>query len=134
MGHKFHVVDNINHGDPEGSDYTIPGHNYMGPGTKIISNLNNEIDPVDEADFLSLKHDVDYALAEKEFDIINADLEFLANARDWESYAGGSALIAKDLLGFTDYFVGNPNYSDRDKELIKMKMDRVIKHFRDKHP
>lgn len=41
--------------------YHVPGYNYLGPGTKIGTNIINGIKPINHLDELARKHDLDYA-------------------------------------------------------------------------
>jgi len=53
--------------------FHIPFHNYAGPGTNTISNILNNVLPVDTVDSLALKHDLDYLLSKTVSDIKKAD-------------------------------------------------------------
>lgn len=107
--------------DMKGHDFTLPGHNYMGPGTKIITNLRNNLMPTDNADLLSMKHDVAYLLANDIGDIQTADRAFRSNAIDYESMIAGAALKAKNILGFDEYFLSNNKLTENQRiEISKM--------------
>lgn len=110
-------------------DLTLPGHNYLGPGTKIINNLNKGIVPTDNADKLALQHDIDYLLANDGYEIISADINYLKNVVDSEGLGAGMMLMVKDILGFTDVFLSNDNIDDNTRRIIETKRDRIIEKY-----
>lgn len=68
---EFVIKDNIVHNaviesliDREGKgeqwDLTLPGHNYLGPGTKFVTKLHNNQRPVDNTDESASEHDYAY--------------------------------------------------------------------------
>lgn len=38
----------------------LPGYNYLGPGTPVVTNIINRIKPVDRNDAVAMQHDIDY--------------------------------------------------------------------------
>ena len=48
-------------------------HNYMGPGTHIIHNVENYVLPFNKTDALALVHDINYMLASDEDEAVLAD-------------------------------------------------------------
>jgi hypothetical protein len=59
-----------------GNDFTLPGYNYLGPGTKIVHNLLNDVKPVDMLDEFAYQHDWEYFNANDTLDIQLADRKF----------------------------------------------------------
>lgn len=49
-------------------DWTLPGHNYIGPGNPTPGGF-----PVDKDDLIALRHDYEYKYASTEEDIREAD-------------------------------------------------------------
>lgn len=41
-------------------EYHLPGHNYAGPGTRVKSNIINDVKPTTALDAAALVHDVEY--------------------------------------------------------------------------
>lgn len=60
----------------ESVDFTLPGYNYLGPGTKIVSNMLKDIEPVDYLDEIAYEHDWEYFRANTVKDIETADNKF----------------------------------------------------------
>ncbi len=77
-------------------DFTLPGHNYMGPGTRVITNLIEDLKPTDYMDQVSLDHDLDYVFAETSSDIIRADIDYVNQSQGIEGVLAAAAIIAKD--------------------------------------
>lgn len=90
----------------KGVEINWPGTVYLGPGTHVINNVINKIQPVSRTDAIALVHDVDYLLASNDQDAINADNRALTMA---DNSAQGLAMqlglnTRKQL--FTDSFYG----------------------------
>lgn len=114
--------------DASSLDLTLPGHMYMGPGTKILDKLRNNILPTDRADLTSLKHDVAYTLAGDSMDVIQADVNFMLEATDSETVLAGLALLIKDFGGFTDTDYRD-DISVETKQKILNKMEELVWKF-----
>lgn len=56
---------------------TLPGFNYLGPGTPVIQQTNQGTKPTTYADYVAQMHDIDY-LTDKE--PILSDLKAIANS------------------------------------------------------
>ena len=56
-------------------DFTLPFHNYEGPGTKFVTNLYNKLEPVNNTDKLAMKHDLQYTLDPSQLGQLKADLD-----------------------------------------------------------
>ncbi len=102
-----------------GVEVNWPGTVYLGPGTHVINNVINNIQPVSRTDALALVHDVDYLLANNDQDAISADNRALAVA---DNSAQGLAMklglsIRKSL--FTSDFYGG---SFRAGQILKRKI------------
>lgn len=79
------------------SNFTFPGHKYLGPGNPL-----NNGQPVDKDDEIAAIHDRLYENAETTEDIYRADkcaiCEFLKDAKknkNWHSMIGAAGLCAK---------------------------------------
>lgn len=57
-------------------DLTLPGHNYLGPGTNILQKIIADAQPTDLADTLALRHDVAYATSTNKAQRLEADYDF----------------------------------------------------------
>lgn len=110
-------------------DFTLPGHNYLGPGTDIIGNLHRGVLPTDDADLLALNHDFEYLMANNTADIQRADIEFLANSSNAESVLSGLALSAKSLVGLDPLFLGDEQPSNFEKILLAKQKEAIVEHY-----
>lgn len=81
-------------------DFTMPFHNYKGPGTHNIENMINNLEPTDSIDDLARHHDADYVLAENYGDILDADREFITEAKGDEGIAASILLRLKNIAKF----------------------------------
>lgn len=86
------------------TDFTVPFHNYMGPGTKLTHNLIDDLLPTDYMDAISLDHDFEYLMAENKQDVLDADQRFSERATGPEGTVASLALSFKNKLpfGFVD--------------------------------
>ncbi len=107
----------------------IPSHNYMGDGTDVVTSLQNDIYPVDQADYLSLTHDWKYLLAKDQWEITTADIQFLQHARSPEAALAGSLLLAKSALGINDAFVENANLTDFQRDKLNYHYQKIVEHY-----
>lgn len=106
-------------------DLTLPGHNYLGPGTRVVTNLINDLLPTDEADFQALVHDFNYAKSNNHWaDVFKADYDFQAN--DFESAASKTLLMVKDVLEIpikADIYNMNKPELEALSQLLSMRID-----------
>jgi hypothetical protein len=85
-------MDNV----PKSSiDLTLPRHNYMGPGTDVVANVLNYVEPRDYADRLSLRHDIKYAVSKNQYERLDADLDFMNNNKEYGKVSVSDYLEAK---------------------------------------
>lgn len=74
---------------------TVPGHEYLGPGT----DLKTAKDPVDEDDKIAKEHDQLYAKAKSNLDIVDADnLAIHKFNKDWEEHGNIHSKVSGILL------------------------------------
>lgn len=128
--HQGHLTEIEKDYDPA-LDFTVPGHNYLGPGTNIIKNLREQIQPTDDADLNALYHDVAYATSKNQKDIISADKAFVKNHNfDPESTLAKLALAAKNIIGVgpkaKDYHLDSVDY-DMIADYMSMILHRADK-------
>lgn len=116
-----------------GFDLTLPGHNYLGPGTDIINNLHEGVAPTDDADLLAMQHDYDYLNITTESDIIRADNNFLSNAGDTESVLSGALLALKTVLNLNDIFLGPDKIPLTEKLLLGKQKQEIEKSYANEH-
>jgi len=57
--------------------YHFPGYNYLGPGTRFITNLVNDVKPINAIDKIAMYHDLEYVLGNYDKSDINAMRESL---------------------------------------------------------
>lgn len=130
-GYKF---DNIMgklqlpHSNPQ-TDHTLPGFNYLGPGTHLCDVLG--IPPIDKADQLALRHDMAYNNSKSKQDRLNADLDFIPQDVDDKDYTfiekveatvAAQALQIKAILGL-DY-TGQPHNNQLINDLYHLIQQR----------
>lgn len=120
-------------------DLTLPGHNYLGPGTKFVTNLVSGLLPTDDADYLAMHHDYQYVMAESPSDIYQADRDFLSEASDVESILSGTLLATKaglqdqalsSLLGLganPGDFQLNPKEVQQIMDLFELRKQQYLK-------
>jgi hypothetical protein len=88
----------------------MPGHNYMGPGTDVEKRIAHGHKPIDEDDYVSLLHDIDYMEADNAFDIYAADIKaFSRYPNTFHGYLGKLGMLAKMLNPFTSMFLQGHN-------------------------
>jgi hypothetical protein len=49
------------------TQFHMPGFNYMGPGTNIITNILKDVRPINETDHVALHHDLDFLRANGDY-------------------------------------------------------------------
>jgi len=116
-------------------DMTLPGHNYMGPGTKFLSNIHNKTLPVDEADYLSMMHDYAYTKAKNQEDLIEADMKFQENAKDLESNIAAKILrIKAGLTALNPHDTANDNQQLNAGQIKQLdrEMSEIIKTYNER--
>jgi len=68
-------------GEQQNTELHYPGTNYLGPGTKVMTNLFNGVRPVSYIDSLAQQHDIDYlSSVGSNFSAIMADLKAIKNS------------------------------------------------------
>lgn len=58
-GNHFHDI--INNSVEDTTEFHLPGHNYLGPGTHVLDRIRSRVKPVDSDDYNAFLHDIDYA-------------------------------------------------------------------------
>jgi len=100
-------------------DLTMPRHNYLGPGTRVVTNLIENYMPRDVADERALEHDFLYLMAEDVSDIVRADNEFYRVGDGFETIASAGLLKAKSLLpGVDKSFLTDLNLTNDEIQYI----------------
>lgn len=87
-------------------DLTLPGYNYLGPGTKIVHNLLNDVQPVNKLDATAYEHDWDYLMAENDYDIKLADERFRTNT----IASDGLGPMSAYLIAIKQKFIDNARF------------------------
>jgi hypothetical protein len=110
------------------TDHTLPGHNYLGPGTAIVSNLINQLKPRDVADKNALIHDTAYLLAQNMQDVIQSDKDFNNNnlTLDLESILASKMLALKNLFALESNYWTSTNIDEEDRLLIVQKLNSLL--------
>lgn len=125
-------------------DLTLPNHNYEGPGTKFVTNIYNNVKPVNNTDKLAMKHDLQYTIDPTQLGQIKADLDAifsglktpLSSKLDFLSrVALELGLITKTLVTPSPVYqlyklfdsVASP--SEKDKMLIMQLYNQTSSHY-----
>lgn len=109
----------------QGLQLHLPGHNYAGPGTHVISNILNGVQPVDYLDSVSLQHDLDYSRSSTLSEILKADDKMIKDINTRSDFGifsaedtlANLALKFKNILGST-YGVQETPLSDNEYSLL----------------
>lgn len=96
-----------------GYDFTMPGHNWAGPGTNVVDNLRNNLKPTNALDHAAFHHDISYTLANNVSDIHTADSQML---EEINSNMINGLFKTKTALGFDSSFLST--LSDNEKLLV----------------
>lgn len=84
------------------TEYHIPGYEYAGPGTHIISRIENQVKPRNFIDEASLIHDIEYMKKNNQFNADNNMWLNLVRRHSWMYPLANLvriAFIAKDISG-----------------------------------
>ena len=88
----------------EGGEWTVPGYNYVGPGTHTLEKIIRNVKPADKLDEAALAHDIDYAIMQNDGDRVIADMEFKERAGiNMVSSVAQAALAARDYISTHDH-------------------------------
>lgn len=107
--HNLKRVNDMNrlaqalHKESDAIDLTVPGFNYLGPGTKTAANILANLKPTNRLDEIALHHDLAYLTAVTPQDVENADTRA---AKNFAKYSDDSSL--------TSIFISALNNKSRD--------------------
>jgi len=79
--------------------FHYPGTMFLGPGTRIVSNLFNNIQPTSFADSIARQHDIDYLMGEKYASAADQTAIRSALNTDFQSMVLKTGLRARQFLG-----------------------------------
>lgn len=89
----------------------------MGPGTNVLGRIYSNQLPVDDDDFVSLIHDLEYLSASSSIDVINADMQAISDYNyDAHGVIGKLGLFSKLLV--TPIFANSYFADNRKRESI----------------
>lgn len=100
----------------------MPGHQYLGPGTKIVNNLSHLVIPTDDTDMQAMIHDTEYLLANTLSDIEKADQTYSQNVTGLEGLLTSTALKVKHALGMDQKFLNPQNINEHTRNDILKKV------------
>lgn len=86
-------------------DLTLPGYNYLGPGTPTIENILSGKLPVDEFDLAAMVHDIEYLSGET----YHADYNMYLNTSGLKALATNLIFNFKDQLIFLNSYIAKPD-------------------------
>lgn len=95
--------------------YHLPTYKYLGPGTRVMTNLHNKVMPKNKLDAAALIHDVEYLNGNQQ----EADARMVRNVSKPLKPLVWSAFKAKDLIGYKP----RVNTKLYDKALKKINTD-----------
>lgn len=139
LRHNNHLEDYMER-ERKQTDNTLLGFNYMGPGTHVVNNLINHVQPVNIADYNSMIHDFEYLTAQSLSDVISADLNFGAEGKagsiiipptDNLSKVARLMLNLKNTVGATSLFwtKGNNDLDSEDIEMLQEELNKIRESF-----
>lgn len=101
----------------DGMDFTMPGFNYLGPGTPIQDHLYNAVKPTSELDREAFNHDFEYLTAQSVDDLLKADQRMITAIGHHNPIGQviNEAFNVKNFFGLNDSFLSN--LSDTEREL-----------------
>lgn len=112
-------------------EYHLPGHNYMGPGTKVVDRLKMGALPTSYGDTLALNHDIDYLQARDGKDTFIADAKAFTLPKDLSSIALSAGMLAKQAI---PYSFNQPSLKNRlqAREALSIIKDdsRYLNHYK----
>lgn len=112
------VLDKLHEYEHQSPDFTLSGYNYLGPGTKIIHNMLNNVTPVDHLDRTAYDHDWDYFSARDSNDINKADDSFSLTSLYDGNMGKLSAFIMKLKKKMFNPANNLENFTDLEKQII----------------
>lgn len=112
------VIDKVHAAEHNTIDFTLPGYNYLGPGTKILHKLMKNIQPVDHLDQNAYEHDWDYFSAKDSDDINRTDESFSSTSLYDGNLGKLSAFIMKLKNKLTNPSNSLENFTDLEKQII----------------
>jgi hypothetical protein len=111
---------------PENSlQFHLPTTQFVGPGTHVITKIVNSVMPTSATDAIALKHDVDYLIANDNYnEIVRADMRAITQS-DFgiQGLLMKLGLSTKLLLGYSFHSSNTPGLS----KLIGMRAKNYVK-------
>lgn len=105
-------------------EWHLPFHNFIGPGTHILTRLKNGVKPINKADAAALIHDVEYL--NPYIDERDADITALDNA------GGGNGSLQKLMwLGFTIKNLAGGYNSKKDYKQYQLALALINSKYKD---
>lgn len=77
------------------AQHHVPGYNYMGPGTRIATNILSNIPPTNQVDDVAIHHDLDYL---QEGSSLTGQLKADWRAIKESSFTPGGVMMKTGLL------------------------------------
>lgn len=83
-------------------DYTMPGHNYIGPGTRTTSNILKKIRATSKVDEIALHHDLDQLITQTDKHAKLSDDDAIKSSQYSTNYSDDplAKLAMENLLGY----------------------------------
>lgn len=110
------------------TEYHYPGTNYLGPGTRVTTNIVNDVQPTSYIDGLARQHDIDYMLSSGSYTgAVAADIKAILGSYaeiSLQSIAlrlGLSARLLANTLTFgqlANYNLNLPNMSHEQTQQV----------------
>lgn len=105
------------------TQYHVPGFEYMGPGTRIATNIVNNVKPTNHTDHVALHHDLDYLRAQNNYwDLLKADARAVINDDfSWSGKAMKLGLTARSLIStltFNQVNFGDTSLSKEEAQFL----------------
>lgn len=110
-------------------DHTLNKHNYFGPGTPVITNILDEVQPTNDNDFYAMLHDYEYIMAQTPQDILNADDRFNNNVDGVNGTFAKWAMKLKNVLGVERLQTSNYKFTDDQRALLDYKYAKIKQKY-----
>lgn len=100
------------------TEHHLPGHEYAGPGTKVLTKLLNHVQPVNYLDKVARKHDVGYLKPGNQQEADRVMISELGGSFTPVGEAVTAIFGVKDLIGY------HPDTSESMYKYAKSLLDK----------
>jgi endonuclease III-like uncharacterized protein len=103
-----------------GIQWHLPGQNYTGPGTHIVNNIINNVEPNNLTDLVTMMHDVDYMTDTTAWQSIKSDLKAIKNSDfSLQGLATKLGLTLRSIIYPNNFYGGDVQIGQKLKSFVK---------------